>query len=313
MNKLTLSFPFNFNTTNAIEVSAGNGGGAVAGITGGAGGTISNLKLTDNHSFVTYRLESGAGGLSGTGGAGGGVDGVVLAAPFATVQIRGLEGGSGLIGGGAGGNVHNVTGRVGVLTVEGGLGGTGGPIGGGAGGDIDLITITAGIMVQRIQAGPGGLSTLLGGGEGGSISNVKIVGDIGNFTRPFGLGDSAMGGLFAGAGGESAGVAGPAGSVTNVTATRIAAILAAGFSTNGGNLTNLNAVSALTNVHASVFGADVNGNGNFDFVDSPVVPNPNNGIFLLGDGDLALDGLILVLSAGLPAPLVPAPLKIITV
>ena len=107
-----------------------------------------------------------------------------------------------------------------------------------------------------------------------------------------------MGGIVAGFGGRVGGVIDTTknGSVTGVTADRIAAIVAGAANANA--LTTDNAVSKITGIKALVIGADLNGNGSFNFTDNPGGPHPANGLFLLGDGDTALDGLVIVKTGG---------------
>jgi hypothetical protein len=89
-----------------------------------------------------------------------------------------------------------------------------------------------------------------------------------------------------------------------VTADRIATIIAGRPAPNA--ITAANAVFSITGLKAGVLGADVDRDSVFDFT------NAGAAGFNLGDGDTALDGLVLVRAAGLttlPAP----PLKLITV
>ena len=101
------------------------------------------------------------------------------------------------------------------------------------------------------------------------------------------------GGLFAGLGGTGT-TAGLSGGVTNVTAARIASILAAGADTQANALTTANAVTALKNVHAATIGADIGGDGAFTYTGAS---NP----FTIGDGDTAIDGPIIATMAGYDA------------
>jgi hypothetical protein len=116
-----------------------------------------------------------------------------------------------------------------------------------------------------------------------------------------------MGGLFAGTagGGTTAGVTGE---ISNVQAARIAAILAANTATEADALTTANAVSALSRITAKVIGADIDGDGAFDFTDAGAAG------FNLGDGDTAIDGLVIALTAGYQtATITPVPLQLILV
>ena len=217
-----------------------------------------------------------------------------------------------------GGLVENVTGKLSILSVIAGDGGSfaSSTAVGGAGGDVQKISATVARFAQVIRGGAGGDGGASAtGGIGGSVHDVTIIGDIGNFGKgldalgnsQFGIGTAQMGGLFAGTGGTGA-TTGAAGSIVNVTATRIAAILAVNKNTVADDLTAANAVTQINNVHASVFGADNVNSGIFDFVD-----NVGTVGFLLGDGDTAIDGLIIVKSGGLITTLAPTPLKLIIV
>ncbi|HEX8296025.1 MAG TPA: hypothetical protein VF593_06975, partial [Chthoniobacteraceae bacterium] len=125
--------------------------------------------------------------------------------------------------------------------------------------------------------------------------------------RPSGLALDAMGGLIAGLGGSGA-VTGANGSITDVSAGRIAAIFAAG-ATLAGPLDGTNAVFALANIQAGkALGADLDADGIFDFTN-----NGGTADFELGIDD-PVDGLVLVRSAGFTGATVnPPPLKLITI
>ena len=87
----------------------------------------------------------------------------------------------------------------------------------------------SGQIIQQIVAGNGGNATGLGGvgGNGGSVNGINTLGDIGLFDgTTFGV--NGMGGIFAGVGGhgENSVTFGKNGNVTNVTADRIASIVA---------------------------------------------------------------------------------------
>ena len=217
--------------------------------------------------------------------------------------------------------MENVTGIAGILRAVGGDGGAAFGAGGagGAGGAVQKITATVTRFAQAFIGGSGGNSgASTAGAAGGSVTDIKITGDIGNFAKApnlagtqFGIALNQMGGIFTGLGGTGL-TTGSTGSVANVTATRIAAILAGKIgTTTASNLTTANAVAQISNVHATVFGADNANAGIFDFTDSTGAPNPNNGIFQLGDGDTALDGLVIVKNGGLVTAFSPAPLKLI--
>jgi hypothetical protein len=209
--------------------------------------------------------------------------------------------------------MHNITGKVGVLSVTAGFGGSGTP-NGGAGGDIDLVKVTPTYFVQKLRAGVGGLGS--GGtgigGAGGDVSNVTVIGDIGSFTHTFGMALNQMGGLFAGAGGSGFVSVGTAGSLLNITAKRVAAILAADGLTTASTLKTSNAVSTITNLVVSgavtadtgIVGTATDGAFSFN--------NAGAAGFNLGDGDTAIDGLVIVKAAAAAA--IPASaIKIIVV
>jgi hypothetical protein len=287
--------------SSQFYVEAGSGGGSSHGAAGSASG-IKGLTITDktgggNH----YEVRSGAGGTgSTTGGTGGTADGITLAGPLADIWINSdgaANGGDALAAGGVagkGGAVKNVSGKAGYLAVFAGLGGDATASGGqgGDGGAIDAINVAVTVMAQQIASGSGGDGGNAGGGTGGTgglITNVKIggTGDLGNFAKNFGTGLFEMGGLFAGLAGSGQ-TAGITGSINGVSAKRIAAILAAAPNTDANNLTALNAVHDLANITATSIGADVNAPAGFTFINAGGVG------FNLGDGDTALDGLVIV-------------------
>ena len=122
-----------------------------------------------------------------------------------------------------------------------------------------------------------------------------------------------MGGLLAGQGGSVAGIVDAAknGSILGVSATRIAAILAGAPGASA--LTADNAVKKITlGSGVTTIGADT-GSAGFSFTDNVSGPNPSNGTFLLGDGDTAIDGLVIVKTGGFTPPAGVTPLKLITV
>ena len=145
------------------------------------------------------------------------------------------------------------------------------------------------------------------GGDGGSVTAAKIKGDIGNFTKTFGVDAEEMGGLIAGlAGGGS--TPGITGAISNIVAGRIAAMFAADETTSPDALTTANAVSAISKVIAKAIGADLDGDAAFDFVDAGAAG------FNLSDGDTVIDGLVIALTAGYEANTVTAtPLQLTVV
>ena len=159
--------------------------------------------------------------------------------------------------------------------------------------------------MQSIVAGSGGPSTNAAGGIGGSVTFVKTTRDIGNFAAPFG-GDfsggdyDTAGGIFAGQGGLGTGaIRAAAGSVTDITAARISSILAASFRQEADTLTTANAATAIARITATAIGSDRAPAG-FDFI------NAGAAGFNLGDGDTALDGLVIVKAGGFDTATIPA-------
>jgi hypothetical protein len=152
-----------------------------------------------------------------------------------------------------------------------------------------------------IEAGNGGAGNA--GGAGGSVSNVNVAGDIGDYTSAFTFGlSSGMGGISAGVRGAGLGSASN-GSVSGITADRIASIVA------GGGFLNADAVYSLSGIHANSIGADLNNDGIFTFTPSPA---PVHTGFIAADGDVPIDGLVVVRAAGLAGTMPPI-LKLITV
>lgn len=329
---------------SSAELAIGNfiGGGVATGdaARGGNGGAVSKVDISAPATAAFTKgisIYGGSGGDASTdtgrGGSGGSVSAVRLDAPDSLLQINcgaGLEslgggaGGTGLkSAGGNGGAVSGVTGKIGQLLVVGqrggdadGKGGVGGSVSG-----VNLSEVTN--FVQFIAGGTGGnaLDSLGTPGRGGNIAAVKVAGDVGNFAATFNLdpaatmasGTPGMGGLVAGqAGARSGEDIDPRlnGSITGVSATRIAAILAGNVfgkpftGTKPDGLTNAHAVSKLSGIAATVIGADAVPGGGFDFTDVNALG------FQLGGGDTAKDGLVIVLgTAKLPV----APLKLIEV
>jgi hypothetical protein len=265
-------------------IFAGAGGNATgAGGKGGNTGNVTTVKLSALDSSVWIGVET-QGLTNGLGKAGDGGTGATAA-------------------GGAGGTISKISGEVGTLTIDAanggsssdGTGGNGGSVGGLAG-DSVLTQVT--YFIQRIAAGNGGNS---GAGKtaglGGNISGITTVGDIGDFSALFGR--ETMGGLLAGQAGSVAGAlinTAKNGSVTNIIADRIAAIVAG---PNIGSTPDAsNAVSKISGITATVIGADQDDNDKFSFVDA----TPTNGVFNIADGDTVTDGLIIVRSDGYTAP-----------
>jgi hypothetical protein len=278
-------------------------------------GEIKTVKVTDKRLFTEIRVQTGNGGSGTMAGDGSTMGGINVKAANGVLDLIGGDGGDGQgMGGigGVGGIIGTTKATVGTFRAIAGDGGDAANGAGGAGGEASGLTITAKINAQQIRGGAGG-NGLTAGGAGGDVSGVKVKGDIGDFLRPFGIRpfqanpEFDMGGLFAGTGGTGT-VPGIAGSISNVSANRIAAILAVNDGTDAVNLNVNNAVTAISGLKTKVIGADIDGDGTFDFVDNGVAG------FALGGGDEAIDGLVIVKSAGVPAGgLKPTPLMIITV
>jgi hypothetical protein len=104
--------------------------------------------------------------------------------------------------------------------------------------------------------------------------------------------DAAQGGHAAGAGGDAV-TDGAAGGIDFVTARRISAIFARDLNFATNDLTVRNAVSTLAHIVATQIGSDFDGDTFFDFTN-----NGGANVFNLGDGDTAIDGLVIVKLAG---------------
>jgi hypothetical protein len=223
--------------------------------------------------------------------------------------------------GGNGGDISNITAYVHEFVIDATDGGSAPSGTGGRGGNVSDVNVSSpSRFITRIAAGDGGDGATPG--IGGSISKIYTDGDVGRFTaKKFGFdGFGEIGGLSVGRGGAGPnGAFAESGSVSKVTAARIAAIVAGAPAT--GVLGYQNAVTSISQVHASVIGADlgITGDyhvGRFDF------NNPragNDGLFEPNaahnpvDGDIAIDGLVLVKAAGLLTPLPVNPLLLVTV
>ena len=119
------------------------------------------------------------------------------------------------------------------------------------------------------------------------ITGSGVIGNLSNSFEVDGEGLSGMGGLIAGKGGAVNGGFNVErnGSITNVTATRIAAILAGATAVN--NVSSLNAVKSITGLKAAVIGADVDGDRQFDWSEGGTTG------FQLGT-DTPIDGVVIV-------------------
>lgn len=183
----------------AVVVAAGNGGDGVA--TGGKGGSLVNVSANSGYvsgSFLgtTAQFTAGNGGQGPKGGAGGAITTL---------------------------NIYD--GNSEVIVVAGNGGSSTGTGTGGVGGNVSGVSVLPEIMVRKVAAGDGGSTSGTKGGNGGSVSKVYAMGDIGvRYGEVYGF--NTMGGIFAGSGGAGATSTGVAGSVTEIVAKSISAIVA---------------------------------------------------------------------------------------
>lgn len=275
----------NIQALTSIELRSGDGK------KGGSGGSIKEIGVSDVSQSkgpdTGLLIVAGAGSANGnTGGAGGsisGVDGFI--ATTGTTLIQAGKGGDGTAKAGAGGSVSSVTLRGGggvgaIVNIEAGHAGdaTGGKVGAKGGGVKDVgiglnpigvdnptdpFQVKLGTIIQAIAAGDGGDNGAGKGGAGGSVESVRALYNIG-VMRGAAFGYSTMGGVFAGAGGGTSDAnAGASGSVINVGANSIAAIVA-GRLENGDVIQRRNLASAVEGlVLNSTEAATVNGNGTY--------------------------------------------------
>jgi hypothetical protein len=186
--------------------------------------------------------------------------------------------------GGSGGNISKISASVGTLYISGGGGGAG--VVGGAGASVSGVTVAARQFVRAVAAGDGGSGTT--DGHGGSISNVKVAGDIGDYSSDFNTAAIdllGMGGLIAGQGGGNNSALN--GSISDVSATRIAAIVAGRV--DGAQVSDTNDVISISGISAKVIGADLNHDGVADDI---------LGVGWTGVGDQLVDGIVIVKSGG---------------
>ena len=289
-----------------ISMIAGNGG------SGGAGGSITNCgttldEVTGLSNFGNFTVTAGNGSnLNAVAGAGGSITGFTgfVAAGGTTALTAGAGGGGGASGQGGGISTIKLTGNsqdlgtTQIVTIDAGnAGAAGGAARGRSGGDVNGVTIydlDAGTVVQHIAAGDGVAGTRKGG-HGGSINsvNVGIPGDGADddIGVRSGVGYSyavgGAGGLFAGVGGAGAKHTGNNGSVTNVTATAIASIVAGKGTPQLCNNVDAIFLEGLTPTTTDATGAFTN----FDtanLVGSITNPNAANAsVFVAGDGLIA--------------------------
>ncbi len=300
-----------------VEI-AGGAGGFGSGSTDG--GEVREILIADKRGTGQFLVLGGnAGGLGVIGGGGsstgGDITGVKLAAPLATVQIGSDTAGRGTSGGtdASGGSISGISGKAGYLTIIAGAGGSLSITPGvaGDGGDVTNVNVAVTHFVQQIRSGNGGNGSPISIGSGGSagdIRDIKVRGDIGNFSAEFGVQPGAMGGLIAGKGGTGFGIGlpvapAPSGDIEGVRATRIAAIYAGDNMTVASQLTMTNAVNSIAKIQAKVIGADRDGDGEFDFINAGDSAN-----FDLGLGDTPIDGILIALSMD---NVKPTPLKVV--
>jgi hypothetical protein len=229
--------------TGSVDVQAGQGSvGVGAGAQAGAGGALSRLGgLAGDSGLTRIHAGDGNGGAAGVkAAAGGSISDVNLFGGLGLVDLRAGNGGS-LAPGSAGA--------------------------GAAGGNVSGVNGFAGVSFLAVAAGDGGDSGVANGrgGKGGSVSSLNIFGDIGRRTGSnFGL--DGMGGIFAGAGGLTAGsdakLNGKAGNVTNITAAAISSIVAGRPTTVAPE--NFQLVSAVDRVYLrGLVAPEVNAKGGF--------------------------------------------------
>ncbi len=313
---------------NFLYVGSGNGGDSSGdGARGGNGGTVSNIFLDARVAFseaaIIYGGNGGiAGGEGGKGGNGGNVSALKFAAPNSLIRINNgpnlgnPTGGAGGTGpdstGGKGGSVSGLSGELGNLVTIAQRGGSSDTVGG-AGGSVTGVNLKVVSQFVQLLAGGVGGDALAGGtaGRGGSVSNIKLPATtaIGNFGAAFNVDPAStpdaatpgMGGIVAG----KAGFNGMDfditlnGSVTNVTAQKIAAIIAGNVYNTGGvfdgtqanTLSTTNAVSRISGLKVQIIGADTAAPG-FTFTNNPASPSSD---YELDQGDTAIDGLVIVL------------------
>jgi hypothetical protein len=274
-----------------IEIRSGNGS------KGGGGGSIKEIGVSNVTQLAGPNagllIIAGNGSANGTtAGAGGsitGVDGFIATAGSTLIQAG--EGGPGTSKAGAGGSISTITLRGGggptaIVNIEAGNAGdaTAAKVGakGGAvsdvgigldpfvtplpGDPIDPFAVQAGTLIRHIAAGEGGDAGTGKGGVGGTVQEVRAYYDIGAMSGEV-FGYATMGGIFAGAGGAGA-TEGASGSVLNVSADSIAAILA-GRLMNGEVIQHRNLAASVEGlVLNSSTPSIVNGNGTYTNYDT---------------------------------------------
>ncbi len=263
-----------------LSYIAGTGGNAIAG-TGGAGGSIvkSSPLSTVDYLNGPIILDAGAGGSGLSGGAGGSVTNFSNSSTNNTeitaISIEAGNGGNGTTGiGGAGGSVSNINASgQGIDTTNGysynsiiaGDGGSSYGGTGGLGGSVTSVTSVATSSAEALAAGAGG-DGLKKGGNGGAITNDAAnaaVNDASKVLVIAGIGGNAYAALSTASGvantgdtssaivnlrafGNTNGVAGNGGSITNFTQSTATAVSVDMISGNGGSLENYGSPTATT-------------------------------------------------------------------
>lgn len=296
----------------AVEIFGGHGGSGAT--NGGNAKDTTDFKITDSSGapnfWEVYAGNGRAGtGTGGHGGNGGDLKRIVFNGPAADVTFgysaeNENAGGTGMGSiGGKGGSLSAISGSAKVarfIAQEGGdadeTGGTGGSISG--------VNFKVTRHAQVIAAGDGG-DVKIGAeaGLGGSISGVVITGTgvIGDYSESFGSDPANLGGLVVGRGG-AVGTnfdVDRNGSITNVTAKRVAAIFAGGTPSNVVNVDN--AVKAIAGLKVAFIGADFDNDGELDWQENTAT---QTGFQLSGfpgttdTDDRPFDGLVIVKAGG---------------
>ena len=305
------------NIGSESEIGSGYGGNVDGTGNGGSSADATGITVTDKFgASATWFIYAGSGGrgngAGGDGGNGGNLNNVTFNGTNSDVQFGYVHdddntGGTGAGSkGGNGGSLDGIKGSAATAAFlaqqGGGAAGTGGN-----GGSISNVNFKVSQFAHVISAGDGG-SVAIGGnaGIGGSIDKVKITGSgvIGYFFEVFGLGgddDSSMGGLTVGLGGAVNNIfdATRNGSITNVTATKIAAILAG--AKVGNTVAAFNAVKSITGLKVSLIGADVDGDRQFDWEEDTATTTGfqlNGAAGVKDTDDVPKDGLIIVKTGG---------------
>ena len=230
------------------------------GALGGAGGSIQSVGFGDAATGqeplgkVTVAAGAGSSGPS-TAGAGGSIKtltGFVGDTGVTRITAGNGAGSTDLLKAGSGGSITDLVLNGGgnhsgtELQIQAGDAGNSTSAKTGAnGGSIKGVSVEAlgaTALFRYVVAGDGGNASV-NGGAGGTIDSVHANSDIGvRSGAQFGYGDTAMGGLFAGRGGSGSSKTGVSGSVTNISADAIAAIVAGklkvGDIITGANLAN---------------------------------------------------------------------------